>query len=1099
MDNFKQIDVENLLNKIDKFYISFYVSRLLKGVLTSFGVVLGVFLLFNFVFYYVAVGDIGRFILFYSLILIFLSSLYFWIIIPIAKLLRFSKGLSPEEASRYIGSYYKEIGDSLLNVVQVNKLGDSNVLAKAAVIQQSNKYKEYKFEKAVPALKEDKKIFLILIPISFFILLFFSNSKVLTEGSNRIYNYEVDFSKIAPFDFIVENEVITIFEGSNVHLNVNLKGDNIPNNLNLNLEGIEYGIVGENGFFAFELKNVTVSSVYFYSSGQFASKQYEIIVVKRPRVMKMVASVKSLNYYGLDLETFENPTILNVMEGSSISWFLDVDNVEEISFYWNGVNISTGKAQQKNGVMTIADFSGQFEVYGQDFFGETSLLFQSDVFVQKDQFPDIKVKETVVDSIHTYSGIVVDDFGFKELRVFISVGDSSFSENISINDKQLNNSFSYRMDMSILKEDAMVWFTVRDNDSINGFKSKSSIKFDINVMSKLERIEKLKSDGKAIKEKLNNILKDNEQLSEEFENIKKVILNKKELSWAETKRMRSAIQKQKDVNADLQKLQKDVKKFNSDQNLKKEPSSQMIEKQKQLEDLMDKLLNEENKELLKELQKMMDNLDRNKLQEQLKDIERSQENLNQELERDLEIFKQMEVEQKMEDVVSTLEDIKKKQEELLTENVENENSLEDVSKDQEILNKEFEQLKEDMNDLDSLNKELKEPNELDLDKEKQEEVSKKMEEAAKESKEGKRKDSQESQQDALDKMEELQDKMEESLSMNSSSQEGEDLESLRKILENLLVLSFDEEANMEAMTKLDRSDPLIVELTQDQLKIYNNSQMVKDSLYALSVRVPQIKSHITDELVLLEENMDNAMLELKERKLNQASLYQHKSLTSINNLAVLLDEIIQQLQEQQKKKNKGTGSCSKPGEGKPKPSLGKSKKKQEELAKQMKAMKKEMEKGKMPGKMNPGSAGKGMSKEVAKLALQQGQIRSEIRKMRDELQKQGDLKGAGELKKLEQLLDKNEEDIVNFNLDNEFFNRQKEIEVKLLEAENAAREREKEKRREANTADNIPQANNVELEEYLKLKQNELELLRLANPKFSNYYKNKVGQFNLLE
>jgi hypothetical protein len=370
-----------------------------------------------------------------------------------------------------------------------------------------------------------------------------------------------------------------------------------------------------------------------------------------------------------------------------------------------------------------------------------------------------------------------------------------------------------------------------------------------------------------------------------------------------------------------------------------------------------------------------------------------------------------------------------------------------------------------------------------------------MKDAKDSSDEGNRKESSESQQSAVEKMEEMKKKMEAGMYL-ASSQEGEDLEALRKILENLLVLSFDQEAVMNQVKVVDKSDPNIVDLTQTQLELFNNSEMISDSLYALSARVPQIESLVTEELKQMDKNMVAAIDELKERQTGQAALNQQKSLTAINNLLVLLDEIIQQMQEQQKKKKEGSGSCSKPGEGKPKPSMGKSKKKQEELAKQMKAMKKKMEKGQMPGKRNPGQMGEGMSMEVAKLAAQQGQIREQIRKMRDELQKEGNLEGAGELKKLEELLDENEEDLINLNLDNEFFARQNEIEVKMLEAENSLREREKELKRESNTAVNYTKETGVNMEDYLKEKQKELELIRLANPKFSDYYRTKVGNFN---
>jgi len=176
--------------------------------------------------------------------------------------------------------------------------------------------------------------------------------------------------------------------------------------------------------------------------------------------------------------------------------------------------------------------------------------------------------------------------------------------------------------------------------------------------------------------------------------------------------------------------------------------------------------------------------------------------------------------------------------------------------------------------------------------------------------------------------------------------------------------------------------------------------------------------------------------------------------------------------------------------------LGDSKKKQNELSKEIKKMKDGLKKGEKPGKLNPGKLGEGMSMEVAKLSSQQSEIRKELRRLRDELAKEGDLSGAGELKKLEDLLEKNEEDLINLKLDHEFFERQADIEVKMLEAEEALRTREMEQKRESVSGNDYVKSTSSVLEDYLRLKQKELELLRLVNPTLNKYYKGKVNVYS---
>ena len=68
-------------------------------------------------------------------------------------------------------------------------------------------------------------------------------------------------------------------------------------------------------------------------------------------------------------------------------------------------------------------------------------------------------------------------------------------------------------------------------------------------------------------------------------------------------------------------------------------------------------------------------------------------------------------------------------------------------------------------------------------------------------------------------------------------------------------------------------------------------------------------------------------------------------MTSFNNLALLLDEALQQMQQQQAQKQPGSGNCEKPGgSGNPSPSpkAGDMKKMQQALGKKLEQMKEQM-------------------------------------------------------------------------------------------------------------------------------------------------------------
>jgi chromosome segregation ATPase len=278
--------------------------------------------------------------------------------------------------------------------------------------------------------------------------------------------------------------------------------------------------------------------------------------------------------------------------------------------------------------------------------------------------------------------------------------------------------------------------------------------------------------------------------------------------------------------------------------------------------------------------------------------------------------------------------------------------------------------------------------------------------------------------------------------------------------------------------------------------------MVEDSLFALSKRIIQLEPIVNREIGLVNHHMKLAIDDVGERRTESVRMNQQYVMTSFNNLALLLDEALQAMQEQQmeqKSKDPGSGSCNKPGGQGKKPSAkpGDLKKMQEALSKQLQQMKDQMGKDGNKGKNNSG--GGEMSKQLAEMAAKQAAIRKMMEELSQELNKDGS--GAGnEIKEITKEMEKLEEDIVNKRIDQQTIDRQQDILIRLLKAENAERTREEDERRQSRTGDQGLRSTPPGLEDYLKQKERETELLRTIPPSLKPYYKERVNDyFNTLE
>ena len=311
-------------------------------------------------------------------------------------------------------------------------------------------------------------------------------------------------------------------------------------------------------------------------------------------------------------------------------------------------------------------------------------------------------------------------------------------------------------------------------------------------------------------------------------------------------------------------------------------------------------------------------------------------------------------------------------------------------------------------------------------------------------------------------------------------------------MENLLYLSFEQEKLMDELKEIHSYNPKFVDLAQRQMKLKGDAAMIKDSLVELSKRVMQISGFVTKEVAELNEQMEQTIDNLSVRKIQNARRSQQYVMTHTNNLAVMLSEVMDQMQQQMAQKKEGTQNCSKPGNNKKKgdkkgqgqkKKMGGMSKLQEQLNKQIGEMKKKMDGGQRP-----------LSKDLAKTAAQQEALRRQLQQLNDAKEAGGE--GASkELKELEDLMDKTEKDIVNNKINLETIQRQEKILNQLLKSEKAEREQEWDDKRESQAADQIVAPSEKAFEEYKKQRLMEIELLNTVPPQLNGYYKQKVKEY----
>ncbi len=1125
-----------LRKKLDEFIRRYYANQIVRGLLITGTVAIVLFVIAVLVEYYGKFNVTGRAILVFGLLSVIVLVGVPYVLIPLLRLNRLGGAISYEQAAVIIGRHFKDVDDKLLNVIQ---LGEASVidnapgsdLLLASIGKRIDELRPVKFGAAVDFKSNFRFIKYGLAAILLVVSMYAVNREIIVGGTNRLVNYDVEFLPKAPFEFVVLNDVLQVLENKDFELQLKLTGEQLPEDVYVEFGSNVHRMVKQSeGSYTHSFKNVQSNVEFRFEAAGFNSKAYTLFSMPAPVVLGFDIQLMYPEYTRKSNETITNRGDLIVPEGTIGEWLVNTKNTKGMNVVFVDT-IFSGSFVEENKFaverILLKDEKYGIVVKDKNMKDGDSLFFK--VKVVKDEYPTIQLsneRDSVVDGRRYFDGIIKDDYGFTKLvMVWKKLDGNGKIQNQGVIDIALQDEFKEQRFFHLFDPAAFglvsgdkvdYYFQLWDNDGVNGAKFIKSSRYTYDVETEKELSLEQEELGKETKEQLQKGLKEVEQIRSEINELRENLLNKKDLDWQSQSRVEDLLDRQKRLEDMLRKLAEDNKKQNDKTQRLTELEKKELEKREAIEMLLEDLLDEELKELFKELEELLEEKNKSQVEQKLEEIQKHEENLENELDRSLELMKEWKVELKMEAIASELLELAARQDSLA--GMENSDELLDKQND---LNEQFDSLARELKRVEEENNNLENPKNMDGLGEDAEEVEKDLENSSNKLQDGKDNKAKQSQKDASKGMKDMAQQIESSLEESEVDKASESMDMIRRLLENLVDLSFGQENIMEGLNGVRHDDPKFVDFGRRQRKLIDDSKVVEDSLIALAKRNEQVSNSVLKELGEVKDNTAKALDLIENRRTSQARVKQQYAITSMNNLALMLDESMQEMQSSSSSSS-GSGSCSKPGSGgkgngKPKPGGMESlKKMQEQLKKQLEGMKKQLDGAGMDGKDkggkgkggewakgNPGEGNQGKgekngqngnSQELVKLAAQQAAIRKRLQDLAKKLNEDGTGRGNA-LKEIAKQMDEVEKDIVNKRIDRQTIKRQENILVRMLEHEKAQKEQEMDKNRKSSEGIDGEKKEPSGYREYKLKKNKEAEMLKTLPPSLKPYYKNKVNTY----
>ncbi len=1157
-----------LIQKLNRFIRKYYTNQLIRGSLLFLGVNLFLFIVFNVLesqFYF---SGTTRKILFYSGLLIAFSSFLYWIVLPVIRMLQLGKTISHDDAARIIGNHFPEVRDKLLNILQLARQssGADNDLLFHSIEQKTNDIKLVSFPRAIDLSQNRKYLKYALPPLLLLIVLLFSAPSIITDSSYRLFHNNQEFEREAPFSFVLQNTDLSLPQFEDIVITMQTEGSVQPQEAFIMVDNFQYKMQKDaSGGFSYTLNNVANNTDFSFSANGFTSASYTVEVLKKPSLDRMNVELDFPSYTGMQDKSLLNEGDIIIPSGTKITWTFDTENMSELNLQMQSQKIDT-MLNTRNNVANYVQRIYQNTNYklifnSPDIADADSVLYTIEAI--PDQYPKISYKDeadSLNSKVHYIVGEVSDDYGINQITYNYAIippganPDEEVEFQTEILKYQSGKATTYDKIIDInefeLEPGAALWyyFEVFDNDGIQGSKSSKTpiLRWTQKTLEEFEELEDITEEN--IKSNLEDILKSQQELIKNTEELRNKILQEKELTWQRKKEMEKLLQNQ---NAIQQKLQETQQMHEQNQQNQQEYKNTDQQNNQEIQKLLEQARNPELEQLLQKIQELMEKMNRDEAVQELNQMSQQMNQSEMDLKRLEQLYKKLELESDLMDQLQKLEQLAEDQLALAEENLEKEEASpeENTTDENENEGNQDEGSEDEGSEDQSSDQDTEEDSEMNGSQNQDEQESagdnKERESSDKENESSENSGNMEQQEKVNEAFKKISEELEELFEKNKSLEQPVNMDDPKTPSEEIkrdqnqsmdqmqsgspqkagqkqkdagqkmekMAQSMQQQMQSGQQQQMQEDIQALRQILENLVRLSFDQETLIDDVADLSYATPQYVEKVREQFDLKNDFslIRDSLLALANRnpqiegtiteKINLIDSHLTKSTNlmeeqekadaandqrrTMKNVNDLALMLTESLQNMQMQMSTPSSMCQNPGSSSGKVPMDKITEGQKKVTEEMKNMAKKRQQGK-------GQNGE-ESKDFAQIAAQQAAMRKMLEEKQQELMEQG--KGSKQLQQLIEMMDQMETDLVNKKLTNEMMERQQEILTRLLEAEKAERQQEMDEQRQSEEAKNIAKTLPRDLQEYLDQRREEITPYQKLSPALKPYYKQLVEEY----
>ncbi len=591
-------------------------------------------------------------------------------------------------------------------------------------------------------------------------------------------------------------------------------------------------------------------------------------------------------------------------------------------------------------------------------------------------------------------------------------------------------------DLYLIPDDYIEYFAeVWDNNTVTGPSVGRSRTYVIRLPSLIDLMEESSESLAEAQDEMEQSLETTHEIRKKLEEINRDLKRDKRLSWEQQKEVEQQLQRHQEVQEKLQEVQRQLQETIEQLDKNAMLSPDVLEKYFELQEMLQKLMPPELQKIMQELQQALQQMNPQKIQQAMQRLQASLQEFEQQIERTYELFKQVEMERRLDELTRMAQRLAEEQQKL-TEELERA-ARENAPPPQELLSqqaniqREYDFLQDKLQQAEQFFQENRATTAEKLNRvqqfSKQRAIEQKMERTSQQMAQGQTQQAQSSSEQTASDLQSMQQMLQEARQEMVQAQKNQLMRGMQKVTRDLLEASFTQEAIMRDTRRLSYASPLMRQVARREANLRENLQATTRQIIELSHQTFFISPRMNQLLQQMYQNMERALREMEERNPRSAANYQQKAMAAMNQAILTMQSAMKQLGQ----------SSSATGFEEFMKQMEQMAQAQGQVNQQTLSLFQQMQQGRLQ-----------LSKDaLARLAAQQEMIRRSLQQLQEQQGYRRDV--AGRLDGIAREMEEVVRELQRKQLDRRVIERQQQILSRLLEAQKSIRERDQSKKRQA--------------------------------------------------